>query len=58
MNSFNTTVENTPCFLTDPQDSTLNFMSPTTYSLVNHDLANYAADAFVYSQLSDLSYRR
>ncbi|CAF1215166.1 unnamed protein product [Rotaria magnacalcarata] len=58
MNSFNTTVENTPCYLADPQDSTLNFMSPATYSLVNHDLANYAADAFVYSQLSDLSYRR
>lgn len=32
-------------------------MSPPAYSLVNPDLASYAADAFVYSQLSDLNYR-
>ncbi len=57
-NTFNTTVESSPCFIPDPQDSAVNFISPTAYSLVNQDLANYAADAFVYSQLSDLSYRR
>ncbi|CAF4628985.1 unnamed protein product [Rotaria sp. Silwood1] len=57
-NTFNRIVENSSCFISDPQDSTVNFISPTTYSLVNQDLANYAADAFVYSQLSDLSYRR
>ena len=32
-------------------------MSPSAYSLVNPDLASYAADAFVYSHLSDLNYR-
>lgn len=58
INSFNPTVENTPCFIPDPQETAVNFISPSAYSLVNHDLANYAADAFVYSQLSDLSYRR
>lgn len=35
----------------------MNFISPSAYSLVNPDLASYAADAFVYSQLSDLNYR-
>ncbi|CAF1006764.1 unnamed protein product [Rotaria sp. Silwood1] len=44
-------------FMSDPQDPTVNFISPTAYSLVNPDLASYAADAFVYSQLSDLNYR-
>jgi len=38
-------------------DPTVNFISPSAYSLVNPDLASYAADAFVYSQLSDLNYR-
>jgi hypothetical protein len=38
-------------------ESTMNFISPSAYSLVNPDLASYAADAFVYSQLSDLNYR-
>ena len=38
-------------------DHTVNFISPSAYSLVNPDLASYAADAFVYSQLSDLNYR-
>jgi hypothetical protein len=35
----------------------MNFLSPTTYSIVNQNLANYTTDAFVYSQLSDLNYR-
>ena len=38
-------------------DPTANFLSSTAYSFVNPDLANYAADAFVYSQLSDLNNR-
>jgi hypothetical protein len=41
----------------DLLDPTVNFISPSAYSLVNPDLASYAADAFVYSQLSDLNYR-
>ena len=35
----------------------MNFISPSAYSLVNPELASYAADAFVYSHLSDLNYR-
>ena len=38
-------------------DPTANFLSSTAYSFVNPELANYAADAFVYSQLSDLNNR-
>lgn len=38
-------------------DSTANFLSSTAYPFVNPELANYAADAFVYSQLSDLNNR-
>lgn len=56
-NSINSTVPFPSRFLTDTQDPTINFLSPTTYSLVNQNLANYTTDAFVYSQLSDLSYR-
>ncbi|CAF1206599.1 unnamed protein product [Rotaria sordida] len=56
-NVFNTAAAITSRFISDPQDPTVNFMSPTAYSLVNPDLASYAADAFVYSQLSDLNYR-
>ncbi|CAF0902539.1 unnamed protein product [Adineta steineri] len=57
-NVFNTAAAAiTSRFISDPQDPTVNFMSPSAYSLVNPDLASYAADAFVYSQLSDLNYR-
>ncbi|CAF3203508.1 unnamed protein product [Rotaria socialis] len=56
-NIFNTAATITSRFISDPQDPTVNFISPSTYSLVNPDLASYAADAFVYSQLSDLNYR-
>ncbi|CAF0897493.1 unnamed protein product [Adineta steineri] len=55
LNTFNQAVDVSTRFITDSQD--VNFLSPTTYSLANQDLANYTADAFVYSQLSDLSYR-
>ncbi len=51
----NTNVDIPSRFISDSQE--VNFLSPTTYSLVNHDLTNYTADAFVYSQLSDLNYR-
>lgn len=56
-NTMNPSVPLPSRFMTDSQDPTINFLSPTTYSLVNQNLANYTADAFVYSQLSDLSYR-
>ncbi len=56
-NTFNPTISLPSRFMSDSQDPTINFISQTNYSLVNQDLANYAADAFVYSQLSDLSYR-
>ncbi len=53
----NTTVSLPSHFISDSSDPTMNFLSPTTYSLVNQNLANYTTDAFVYSQLSDLNYR-
>ncbi|CAF1674809.1 unnamed protein product, partial [Adineta ricciae] len=57
-NVFNTAAAAiTSRFISDPQDPTVNFIPPSAYSLVNPDLASYAADAFVYSQLSDLNYR-
>jgi hypothetical protein len=56
-NTFNSTVGLPSRFISDSQDQTINFLSPTAYSLVNQNLANYTTDAFVYSQLSDLNYR-
>ncbi len=56
-NAFNPTIALPSRFISDSQDQTINFLSPTAYSLVNQNLANYTTDAFVYSQLSDLSYR-
>jgi hypothetical protein len=56
-NTLNKTVALPSRFISDPQDQTIHFISPTTYSFVNQNLANYTTDAFVYSQLSDLSYR-
>jgi len=56
-NTFNPTIALPSRFISDSQDQTINFLSPTAYSLVNQNLANYTTDAFVYSQLSDLSYR-
>jgi hypothetical protein len=57
INTFNPNVPFPSRFISDSQDPTINFLSPTTYSLVNQNLTNYTTDAFVYSQLSDLTYR-
>lgn len=56
-NSMNPPVPLPSPFVPDTSDPTMNFLSPSTYSLVNQNLANYSTDAFVYSQLSDLNYR-
>lgn len=56
-NTINTPVPLPSPFAPDASDPTMNFLSPSTYSLVNQNLANYSTDAFVYSQLSDLNYR-
>jgi hypothetical protein len=56
-NTFNTTVSFPSRFISDSPESNINFISPTTYSLVNQNFTNYTTDAFVYSQLSDLNYR-
>lgn len=64
MNSSRLTFENPTesKFVPTFSDSPVNFLpsaaaAAAAYSLVNPDLANYAADAFVYSHLSDLNYR-
>jgi hypothetical protein len=46
-------------FTVDTQglDTSGHFLAPSAYPFVNHDLAHYAADAFVCSHLSDFNYR-
>ena len=56
-NTFNPNLSLSPHLMSDPIDPTMNFLSPTNYSLVNQNLGNYSTDALVYSQLSDLTYR-
>jgi hypothetical protein len=56
-NQMTVNAANDPLVASHFQDATSNFMTPPAYPFVNPDLASYAADAFVYSQLSDLNYR-
>jgi hypothetical protein len=55
LQTFNAPADASSRFMTDTQE--MNLLPPSTYSLIHQDLTNYSSDAFLYSPLSDFSYR-